>query len=60
MKKSDIKNKTKAELEATIKEKRDTLKNFRFSLSGSRVKNIKEARTTRKDVARAITFLRQK
>ncbi|MBI3632816.1 MAG: 50S ribosomal protein L29 [Candidatus Vogelbacteria bacterium] len=60
MKKADIKNKTKAELETLLKDKRDTLKNFRFGVSGSRVKNIKEARTTRKDVARAITFLRQK
>lgn len=58
--KSDIKNKTKAELEIMIKDKRDALKDFRFGISGSRVKNVKEAKTTRKDIARAITLLRQK
>ncbi|MBI3631851.1 MAG: 50S ribosomal protein L29 [Candidatus Vogelbacteria bacterium] len=58
--KTDLKNKTKSELESMIREKRDALKNFRFGIAGSRVKNIKEARTTRKDIARAITFLKQK
>ncbi len=58
--KSDIKNKTKEALEAMIKEKREALKDFRFGVSGSRVKNVKEARTTKKDIARAITLLRQK
>ncbi len=58
--KSDIKNKTKEDLEAIVKEKRDALKNFRFGLSGSRVKNVKGARTIRKDIARALTFLKQK
>lgn len=58
--KSDIKNKTKADLEAIIKDKREALKNFRFGISGSRVKNVREARTTRKDIARAITLLGRK
>ncbi len=57
--KSDIKTKNKEDLEIIIKDKREALKNFRFGISGSRVKNIKEARTIRKDIARAITFLRQ-
>lgn len=58
--KSDIKNKTKQDLEVMIKDKREDLKNFRFGISGSRVKNVKEARIIKKDIARAITFLRQK
>ena len=58
--KSDIKSKTKEDLEIMVKDKREALKNFRFGISGSRVKNIKEARTLRRDIARAITFLRQK
>ena len=57
--KSDIKNKTKEELENLVKDKREALKNFRFGVSGSRVKNVKEARTTRREVARALTLLRQ-
>ena len=58
--KSDIKNKTQEELTAIVKDKREALRNFRFGVSGSRVKNVKEARTVRKEIARAITFLRQK
>ncbi len=58
--KSDIKNKTKDELEAMVKDQREALKNFRFGISGSRVKNIKEARTIKKEIARAMTLLRQK
>jgi ribosomal protein L29 len=58
--KSDIKNKTSQDLEAMIKDKREDLKNFRFGISGSRVKNVKEARTIKKDIARAMTILRQK
>ena len=60
MKNSDIKNKPKADLEIMVKDKREALKNFRFGIAGSRVKNVKEARTIRKDIARALTFLRQK
>jgi ribosomal protein L29 len=58
--KSDIKTKTKQDLEMMIKDKREDLKNFRFGISGSRVKNVKEARTIKKDIARAMTLLRQK
>ena len=58
--KSDTKSKTKEELMTLVKDKREALKNFRFGVSGSRVKNVKEARTTRKEIARALTFLKQK
>ncbi len=58
--KSDIRSKTKEDLETMIKDKREALKNFRFGISGSRVKNVKEARTIRKDIARAITALNEK
>ena len=58
--KSDTKSKTKEELMTLFKDKREALKNFRFGVSGSRVKNVKEARTTRKEIARALTFLKQK
>ena len=58
--KSDTKSKTKEELMTLVKDKREVLKNFRFGVSGSRVKNVKEARTTRKEIARALTFLNQK
>jgi len=58
MRKSDIKNKTKADLERFVQEKREALRMIRFGVAGGRVKNVKEAKTTRKDIARALTFLK--
>ena len=58
--KSDLNTKSKEELLAIVREKRESLKNFRFGVSGSRVKNVREARTTKKDIARALTALKQK
>lgn len=42
-------------LSKSVNEKREALRAFRFSLSGSKVKNIKEGRTIRKDIARLLT-----
>lgn len=37
--------------------KRNRLLNLRFDLAGGRVKNIRELRGTRKDIARILTLL---
>lgn len=57
MKKTIYKGKDEKELVKTLKEKREALKNFRFNLSGSKVRNVKEGRGIRKDVARILTEL---
>ena len=56
--KSEIKNKSKEELVKIVEDGRSALKTFRFGVSGSRVKNVREARNTRRNVARALTVLR--
>jgi len=52
-----------ASKEALIKmlaDRRELLKNFRFGVSGSKVKNVKVARSHRHDIARILTKLNEK
>jgi len=53
----DFKNKTEKELKALLGEKRVALRNFRFSIAGSKVKNVKEGYVLRKDIARILTLV---
>ncbi len=59
MKKEFI-NKSKKELETLLSEKRLALRNFRFSVSGSNVRNVKEGSVLKKDMARILTILNNK
>lgn len=51
-----LEKKTADELRALVAEKREALREFRFSAKGSRVRNTKEGMLLRKDIAR-ILFL---
>jgi ribosomal protein L29 len=53
----DIKNTTNTDLTKLILEKRDALRKLRFGTSGAATKNVKEARTMKKDIARIFTEL---
>ncbi len=59
MKMKDLKKKSVADMEKLLKEKREALANFRFSVAGAKTKNVKEGRATRKDIARLLTTLRE-
>lgn len=54
---SDFKNKNSKELEKALYDKRVALKNFRFGIAGSKVRNVKEGRELRRDIARILTEL---
>ncbi len=43
------------EVRKLVAEKREALRKFRFAVTGGRVKNIKEGRALRKEIARALT-----
>ena len=58
MKKTDFKKESEAELKKKLTEKRDSLAKFKFGISGSRTKNVKEGKNTRRDVARILTALK--
>ena len=54
---SAIRKKNQSELEKELVEKREKLQAFRFGVSGAKVKNVKEARETRRDIARILTIM---
>jgi ribosomal protein L29 len=53
----EYKDKTIQDLHKLIGEKRAALRAFRFGSTGSKTKNVKLGRTTRKEVARIMTEL---
>jgi ribosomal protein L29 len=57
---SEFKNKTEKELHENTREKRTALRTFRFNISGSKTKHVKEGMSIRKDIARILTELNSK
>jgi ribosomal protein L29 len=49
--------KEEKELKKLLAEKREALRDFRFSMKGSRVRNTKEGSLLRKDIARILGVL---
>ncbi|MBA3550825.1 50S ribosomal protein L29 [Patescibacteria group bacterium] len=54
---SDLKNTNEKDLQKTLADKRKALQTFRFNLSGSKTRNVKEGRGLRKEIARVLTEL---
>lgn len=54
---NDIKKQSDTELQKLLAEKRAAVRQFRFDVTGSKAKNVKEGSNTRKDVARILTEL---
>lgn len=54
----EFQGKTEEELKRLVEEKREALRTFRFSHAGGKIKNVKEGRAYRKDIARILTLLR--
>ncbi len=57
MKMTEITNKTTADLQKIISEKRESLRVFRFGAAGGKNKNVREGRMIRRDIARMLTSL---
>jgi len=58
MKISEIRQKTKEELQKLLKDNREKLRQLRFDLISGKVKNVREIRLIKKDIARILTLLR--
>lgn len=56
----ELQNKTDTDLHKELGEKRESLRRFRFDVSGSKIKNVKEALALRKQIARILTALRMR
>jgi len=59
MKVKELNQKTKKELNNLLVENRHKLGQLRFDLASKKLKNIREIRGLRRDVARIITILKQ-
>ncbi|MBV9349360.1 MAG: 50S ribosomal protein L29 [Patescibacteria group bacterium] len=57
MKLADIRKKTTDDMHKLLKEMEEELHEFRFGMSGGRVKNVRRARVLRHDIARIKTIL---
>ncbi len=57
MRMTDLKKKSVKDLEKLLKEQRKALREFRFSSAGSRVRNVRDGRNTRRSIARILTEL---
>lgn len=56
----ELNKKTEAELAQGIGETREKLRAWRFGLTGSKVKNMKEGMAMRKNIARMLTIVAEK
>ena len=56
MKTKELRQKNTDELEKLLQEKKEKLGNLNFDLAGGKVKNIKEIRATKKDIAKILTL----
>ena len=54
----DLKKKTKAELEKMLEEKKVALNTFKFGVAGSKIKNVREGRNIKREIAQTITVLK--
>ena len=50
-------NKTEKELNSILSDKRLALGNFRFAVAGSNVRNVKEGKGLKKEIAQILTIL---
>ncbi|OHA26890.1 MAG: 50S ribosomal protein L29 [Candidatus Taylorbacteria bacterium RIFCSPHIGHO2_02_FULL_44_36] len=54
----NLSEKTVPKLEHLLVEKREALRKFRFGVAGSKSRDVKEGRNTRKEIARVLTELK--
>ncbi len=60
MKANEIRQKSKTELSNFLQDSREKLRQLRFDLSSGKVKNVREIRKIKKDIARTLTLLNEK
>lgn len=60
MKIKELRSKSKAELKRLLGESRETLRKLRFDIASKQLKNVREARLTRRTIARVLTILKEK
>ncbi len=59
MKLKELRQRSKSELEKILRESREKLRQLRFDLSSGKVKNVREIRQLRREIAQVLTLLNQ-
>jgi large subunit ribosomal protein L29 len=59
MKVTELRQKTEGELQKFLSDGRERLRVLSFDLASGKVKNVREIRKIKKDIARILTILRQ-
>ena len=57
MKARELRQKSKSELQKLLQEDREKLRQLRFDLTSGKVKNVREIRKIKKEIARILTLL---
>ena len=58
MKINELRQKSKSELQKILLDDREKLRQLRFDLATGKVKNVREVRKIRKDIAKILTMLK--
>jgi len=56
MKASELRQKSKSELQKLLQDNREKLRQLRFDLAAGKVKNVREIRRIKKEIARIFSF----
>jgi len=57
MKSQEMRKKSKTQLQKLLSERREDLRSLRFALVSGKLKNVREIRETKKDIARILTIM---
>jgi len=60
MKMNDLVKKKDADLDKLLKEKRESFRSFRFGMTGTKTRNVKEGKALRVDVAQILTEINKR
>ena len=58
MKIAEVRQKPKEELKKLLTDNKERLRNLKFDLASGKVKNVREIRGLKKDIARILTILK--
>jgi ribosomal protein L29 len=59
MKPQELRKKDKKELEKSVRDLSKKLSDLRFKFNANQLKNVKEIHTTKKEIARTLTIIRE-
>ncbi len=60
MKADELRRKSDKELQGQLRSYREDLRRMRFDLASGKIKNIRAIHSTKKDIARILTILRER